>query len=117
MTTWILDMALVALSLSMFLFGHYGTTRQLAIAPLVAAALDVAFAGQIDPSLTPVLSALLIALQGALLLAGGLVLYQDRVRLRNRQARRRRRQQLVRSRLAFEQAASRPSRREQEVCA
>ena len=117
MLTWLFDILLVGLGIGMLVGGRYGTTRQLALAPLVTAALDAAFAARIDPSLTPVLSALLIVLQGVILLGGAMLLYQDRVRARNRQARRRRRQQLARYRAAFEQAAACPRTREHSACA
>ena len=117
MITWIFDILLVALGVGMLLMGHCGTTRQLAGVPLMAAAVDAAFAAQLDLAITPVLSALLVALQGIILLSGVLVLYQDRVRVRNRQARRLRRQQVARSQAAFERAASRMRPREREFCA
>ena len=111
MVSWIVDILLAALAVSMLIGGHYGVTRQLAFAPLLTAVLDAVFATQVDLGLTPVLSALLFALQAVILLGGALVLYQDRVRVRNRRARRRRRQELARSRAAFEQAAEQAAHR------
>ena len=105
-TSWILDTLLLGVGIAMLLKGHYGTTRELAVAPLITAAVDAAFAAQVNIALTPVLSALLFVLQGIILSGATLVLYQDRVRLRNHRARRRRRQQLARTRQAFEQAAA-----------
>ena len=117
MVAWLFDILLVGLGIAMLVGGHYGITRQMALAPLVTAALDAAFAACIDPSLTPWLSAMLIVLQGVILFGGTMLLYQDRVRVRNRQARRRRRQQLARYQAAFEQAAACSRRRERSVCA
>ncbi len=117
MLSWLFDILLVTLGIGMLLGSRYGTTRQLAVAPLVTAALDMAFAAQITPSPTPVLSALLVVLQGVILATGALMLYQDRVRAHNQQARRRRRRQMARYRAAFEQAAAYPRAREQGVCA
>ena len=85
--------------------GKFGITRQLAFLPLLTAVLDGAFVSEIAFSLTPVLSTVLLVLQGLILSFSGWMLYQDRVRFRNKQLRRRREKQLTRSRLAFEQAA------------
>ena len=64
--TWVMDGLLAAMAAAMLIKGKYGITRQLAAAPLVLAVLDAAFAGQIQPMLTPVLSWLLLGLeQGA----------------------------------------------------
>ncbi len=113
MWKYVLDMLLVAMAIGMFLGGRYGVTRQLAFAPLLVAVVDAAFAAQLDLALTPVLSALLVALQVVIFGGSALVLYQDRVHARNKEARRRRRRELARTRLAFEQAAQ---RREQTAC-
>ena len=117
MLAWLFDILLIGLGIAMLVGGRYGITRQLAITPLVTAALDAAFATRIDPSLTPVLSALLVVLQGVILLGGAMLLHQDRVRARNRQARRQRRRQLARYQAAFEQAAACSRTREHSVCA
>ena len=117
MITWLFDILLIGLGIAMLVGGRYGITRQLALVPIITAALDAAFATRIDPSLTPWLSALLVVLQGVILLGGAMQLYQDRVRARNRQARRRRRQQLARYQAAFEQAAARNRTRKHSVCA
>ena len=106
MLTYILDLLLVVVAVTMLRKGRYGATRQLALAPLAVAVLDAAFAAQLDLSLTPVLSGLLIALQLVILAGSALVLYRDRVLARNKQARRRRRREIARTQAAFEQAAA-----------
>ncbi len=115
MLTYILDLLLIAMAVGMLWKGHFGITRQLALAPLAVAALDAAFAGQVELSLTPVLSGTLIALQLVMFVASTLVLYRDRVLARNKQKRRRRRREIARTRAAFEEAAARreaqPARR------
>lgn len=105
MLTYILDLLLLAVAVGMLVKGHFGVTRQLALAPLVVAVLDAVFAGQIDLSLTPVLSGLLLALQVVILAGSALVLRRDRVLARNRVARRRRRREIARTQAAFEAAA------------
>ena len=104
LSIWI-DGALVLAALLLLVGGKFGITRQLAILPLLTAVLDGAFVSEIAFSLTPVLSTVLLVLQGLILSFSGWMLYQDRVRFRNKQLRRRREKQLTRSRLAFEQAA------------
>lgn len=104
LSIWI-DGALVLAALLLLVGGKFGTTRQLAFLPLLTAVLDGAFVSEIAFSLTPVLSTILLVLQGLILSFSGWMLYQDRVRFRNKQLRRRREKQLTRSRLAFEQAA------------
>ncbi len=115
MLTYILDLLLIAMAVGMLWKGRFGATRQLALAPLAVAVLDAAFAGQIDLSLTPVLSGLLLALQVVILAGSALVLRRDRVLARNKQERRRRRREIARTRAAFEEAAARreaqPARR------
>ena len=117
MWKYVLDVLLVAMAVSMFLAGRYGVTRQLAFAPLLVAAVDAAFAAQVDVALTPVLSALLVMLQVVIFSGSALVLYEDRVHARNKAARRRRRREVARSRLAFEQAAQRRGQAARRVCA
>ena len=104
LSIWI-DGALVLAALLLLVGGKFGITRQRAIVPLLTAVLDGAFVSEIAFSLTPVLSTVLLVLQGLILSFSGWMLYQDRVRFRNKQLRRRREKQLTRSRLAFEQAA------------
>ena len=117
MFTFVLDILLVAVAAGMFFAGHYGVTRQAAFLPLVVAAVDAAFATQVTLSLTPVLSAVLIALQVIILSGSGVLLYEDRVRARNKQSRRRRRRDLRRSQAAFEAAAQRREASARRVCA
>ena len=105
MFTLFIDLALAAVAALMILKGHYGITRQVAVVPLAVALVDAAFAAQLQLALTPVLSALLIALQVAILSVSAGVLREDMVRARNKRNRRRRREELARSRAAFEQAA------------
>ncbi len=104
MFTYVMDLLLAAMAVCMFFGGKYGITRQAAFLPLVIGAVDAVFAGQITLSLTPVLSALLIALQAIVLLGSGLMLQQDRAHAKAKSARRRRRRELAASRAAFEQA-------------
>ena len=117
MFTLIIDFALALVAALMLIKGHYGITRQLAIVPLVVALVDAAFATKIQLSLTPVVSALLIALQVVILLASGEVLREDMVRARNKRNRRRRREELARTRAAFEQAAQRRNAMRRVACA
>ncbi|MBQ9859612.1 MAG: hypothetical protein IJO76_02920 [Clostridia bacterium] len=107
MFTYILDLLLAATAAVMLWKGHFGLTRQIALAPLTVACVDAAFAHQIQLSLTPVLSAVLVLLQIVVLLGCGAVLHHDRVQVRNKQARRQRRRQVARARAAFELAAER----------
>lgn len=119
MLTLILDILLAVLAVFMLLKGHYGVTKQMAFVPMTVAVLDAAFAGVIDPALTPVLSTALVVLQGVVLGAAGLLTYQDAVRARNKRARRLRRQEIARSRAAFQQALERreAAARRRCVCA
>lgn len=102
--TLVLDILLAVLAVYMLLRGHYGITKQMGFAPLTVAVLDAAFAGVIDPARTPWLSAALVALQVVILAAAAVLTYQDAVRARNKRARRVRRQELARSRAAFDRA-------------
>ncbi len=112
-----LDALLALAAAGMFFFGKYGVTRQLAPAPMLVAVLDAAFAQQIQFSLTATLSALLLLLQLVVLGGSILVLYQDRVRARNKENRRRRRKAMARSRAVFEQTAATQKNRRIRVCA
>jgi hypothetical protein len=97
--------ALLALTAILMLFkGCFGETRQLALAPALVAALDASFAGVITFGATPVLSILLTLLQLTVLGGSVFVLYQDSVRARNKQERRRRRRDILRTQMAFERA-------------
>ena len=110
MFTLLIDFALALVATLMILRGHYAITRQIAAVPLAVALVDAAFATQLQLSLTPVLSALLIALQVAILSVSGAVLREDMIRARNKMNRRRRREQVARDCAAFEQAAQRRER-------
>lgn len=100
-----MDMALALAAIVLLVGGKYGTTRQMALLPLLTAVLDGAFVSVIAPSLTPVLSTILLVLQGLILAFSGWMVRRDRVRFRNKQQRRRRQRELIRSRMAFELAA------------
>ena len=115
--SYIIDALLTAVAVSMLLKGGYGVTRQLALAPLAVAALDASFAGVIAYSATPVLSVLLTLLQLTVLFGSAVVLYQDRVRTRNKQERRRRRRDILRTQAAFEQARERADAKRGYACA
>jgi len=108
MLTYILDLLLLGMALLMLLRGRYGVTRQMAFAPLLVAVLDASFAHQLQFSLTPMLSWMLVVLQVAILVGSGAVLRRDRILARNKQARRQRRREVARTRAAFEAAAQRP---------
>lgn len=113
----IIDAFLAATAVAMLLRGCYGVTRQLALAPLLVALLDVSFADVITYGATPVLSALLTLLQLIVLVGSALVLYQDRVRARNKQQRRRRRRDILHTQAAFEQARERADAQRHYACA
>lgn len=111
----ILDALLAVTAGALFFGGKTGIARQMAAAPLLTAALDAAFAAQIRPEATPVLSVLLLVLQAAVL-AGSVRLMQiDRARARSKA----RRRQLRRSRAAFEEALDARQARQsaRQVCA
>lgn len=101
MFTYVMDLLLVGIAAAMFFKGHYGATRQLALAPLAVAVLDAAFAPQLDMSLTPALSAALFALQAIILAGSALLLYEDREHARNKQIRRQRRREVARKRASL----------------
>ena len=67
MFTLFIDLALAMVAALMIPKGHYMITRQLAAVPLAVALVDAAFASQLQLSLTPVISALVIALQVVIL--------------------------------------------------
>ena len=100
-----MDMALALAAVVLLVGGKYGTTRQMALLPLLTAVLDGSFVSVIAPSLTPVLSTILLVLQGLILTFSGWMVRRDRVRFRNKQQRRRRQRELIRSRMAFELAS------------
>ena len=115
--SFIIDAFLVATAITMLFKGCYGATRQLALAPLLVAALDASFAGVIAYGATPVLSALLTLLQLTVLFGSAFVLYQDRVRARNKRERRRRRRDILRTQAAFELARERADAKRGYACA
>lgn len=110
MFAFVLDILLAALAVSMLVKGHYGITHQAALVPLAVALLDGSTVLHFDPTLTPVLSATMVALQVVILASGSLLLYQDAVRARQKRARRQRRRQMAASRDAFEQALEQKNR-------
>ena len=117
MLTYVIDLALALVAALMIVKGHYGITRQVAAVPLAVALVDAAFATQVQLSLTPVLSAIVIALQVIILTVSGAILREDMVRARNKMNRRRRREELARTRAAFEQAAQRRDAMRHVACA
>ena len=104
MLTLVLDILLAVMAVYMLMKGHYGITKQAGFAPLAVAVLDASFASVIDPSLTPGLSAALVVLQVVVLAGAGFLAREDAVRARNKRARRIRRQEVARSRAAFDRA-------------
>ena len=117
MLTYVIDLVLALVAALMIVKGHYGITRQVAAVPLAVALVDAAFATQVQLSLTPVLSAIVIALQVIILTVSGAILREDMVRARNKMNRRRRREELARTRAAFEQAAQRRDAMRRVACA
>ena len=115
MFTYFIDLGLALVAALMLVKGHFGITRQLAAVPLVVALVDAVFAAQIDLALTPVISALLIVLQVAILVLSAAVLREDAMRARMKRTRRRRREQMSRDRAVFDEAARRRNR--MAVCA
>jgi hypothetical protein len=112
-----MDALLVLAAVAMTFKGCYGATRQLALAPFAVALLDASFARVIDYAATPVLSAVLSLLQLTVLCGSVWELYQDRVHARNKQQRRRRRRDILRTQMAFEQARERADAKRGYVCA
>ena len=104
MLSFVMNILLATLAVSMMIKGHFSATRQMAVVPLGAALLDTMAMSAVNPALTPGLSAVLVVLQVVILATGSLVLYNDAVRARNKRARRARRRELEKSRAAFEQA-------------
>ncbi len=115
--SYILDALLAVTAAAMLLKGNFGATRQLALAPLFAAVLDASFASVITYTATPVLSVLLTLLQVTVLFGSAFALYQDRVRAHNKQARRRRRRDILRTQAAFELARERADAKRGYACA
>lgn len=117
MFTLLIDVGLALVAALMILRGHYNVTRQLAAVPLVVALVDAAFATQVQLSLTPVVSALLVALQVMILALSSEVLREDCVHARNKANRRRRREALARDRAAFQRATQQRERMLRVACA
>ena len=117
MLSYILDFFLGLIGATMLCKGAYGITRQLALAPLVIAALDASFASVITYTLTPIISCLLTLLQLTVLVSSAMLLYQDRVRARNKQERRRRRREILRTREMFDRARDNHDLDRRRVCA
>lgn len=115
--SYIIDAFLAVTAATMLVKGYFGATRQLALAPLFVAALDASFAGVITYTATPVLSVLLTLLQLTVLFGSAFALYQDRVRARNKQERRRRRRDILRTQAAFAQARERADAKRGYACA
>ena len=115
--SYIVDAFLAITAATMLLKGHFGATRQLSLAPLTVAALDASFASVITYGATPVLSVLLTLLQLTVLFGSAFALYQDRVRARNKQERRRRRRDILRTQAVFEQARERADAKRGYACA
>ena len=115
--SYIIDAFLALTAAAMLFKGYYGATRQLALAPTLIAALDASLASVITYGATPVLSVMLTLLQLTVLVGSALALYQDRVRARNKQERRRRRRDILRTQAAFEQARERADAKRGYACA
>ena len=126
--SYITDALLAVTAAWLLLRGHFAATKELALVPLLTALMDVAFAGQLSPELTPVISGLLFALQAAILLLSVALAVRDRALARRKAERRRRRMAIARERDLFdsrlaaqEQAKSADARRAGEaqrgVCA
>ena len=86
----------------LLLRGHFAATKELALVPLLTALMDVAFAGQLSPELTPVISGLLFMLQAAILLFSVALAVRDRALARRKAERRRRRMAIARERDLFD---------------
>lgn len=112
-----IDAVLAALGAFMLLKGKFGITRQAAWGPIAIAVIDAAMAAQLDFSLTPVLSAILLGLQAVILLCGTFLLYQDRVHARSKALRRQRRRALAADREAFAQALAQREESDRLICA
>ena len=103
MLTYFIDFALALVAALMLIHGHYSITRQMAAVPLAVALVDAAFAAQIQLSLTPVLSTLLILLQVAILTVSVGVLREDKIRACHKRAHHNRRQETERTYAAVPQ--------------
>ena len=110
MFTLFIDLGLALVAALMLLKGNYAITRQMASVPLVVALVDASFATQLQLSLTPVVSALLILLQVIILTVSSAMLRQDAIHARQQRARRRRREEVARARAAIEQTMMHPNR-------
>ena len=110
MFTYVIDLGLALVAALMLLWGHYTITRQMAAVPLVVALVDAAFASQLQLSLTPVISALLVVLQVAILMVSVGVLREDMARARQKRARRRREEEIARARAAIREVEGRTNR-------
>ena len=106
MFTLFIDLALALVAALMLLKGNYAITRQMAAVPLVVALVDASFATRLQLSLTPVVSALLIALQVIILTVSSVMLREDAIHACQQRARRRRREEVARARAAIEQTMS-----------
>ena len=105
MFTLFIDLSLALVAALMLLRGHYSITRQVAAIPLTVALIDASFASQIQLSLTPVVSGILVALQVIILLFSVGVLREDAARARQQRARQRRREEIARAQTAACHAA------------
>ena len=112
-----MDALLAVTAALMLIKGHYGATRQLALAPLLVAVVDAAFAGVSNYSATLTLSVLLTLMQLVVLGGSALVLHRDRVCARNKFERRRRRREILRTQAAFEQAREKADAKRVYACA
>ena len=110
MFTLFIDLGLALVAALMLLKGHYHITRQIAAVPLVVALVDASFATQLQLSLTPVVSTLLVALQVIILTVSVGVLREDMARARQKRARRRREEEFARARASLHTVESRPNR-------
>ena len=110
MFTYVIDFALALVAALMLLRGHYTITRQVAAVPLVVALVDAAFASQLQLSLTPVISALLVVLQVSILMVSVGVLREDMARARAKRARRRREEAIAHARAAMHEVEGRTHR-------
>ena len=100
--SYIMDGLLASAAVWMFLRGHFMVTRELALVPLLTAAADAAFAAQLTPELTPIISAALLLLQAVILFVSVALTAADRAKARRKEERYRRRMQLAQARDAFD---------------
>ena len=78
--------------------------------PILVALVDAAFASQLQLSLTPVISALLVVLQVAILMVSVGVLREDMARARAKRARRRREEAIAHARASMHEVEGRTNR-------